>query len=126
MKQFETQIKEDWRWMSYSNKTDLSFSTSELLPGMMYKVRVRAHFSKSYTGFSEVISVKTYDEGMSTVSYFILRVVRNYCLKQRPILQNRLMNEYIVLLDSFLNARTFHLLGFLAEDFRCHVHHFNA
>ena len=32
----------------------------------------------------------------------------------------------IILLDSLHYARTFHLLGFLAEAFRCKVHHFQC
>ena len=34
--------------------------------------------------------------------------------------------SYIVVLDTHHYARSFHLLEFLAEAFRCHVHHFQC
>ncbi|XP_069688324.1 uncharacterized protein [Periplaneta americana] len=53
--EFELQIKEDWRWRSYSVGKALSADVTDLLPGLSYQVRVRANT----TEFSEPLSVTT-------------------------------------------------------------------
>lgn len=59
---YEISWQEGWRWIS----RNISTTSAELLnklPGMEYKVKVRALTTSEYAPYSETISVRTIKQG---------------------------------------------------------------